>query len=146
METADLAKLYFQTIENGIAALPQQQQAAIFRPCAIGCVQAYVLKEMRRQFEECGCDLDSQYTKYGRSEFFFADIIEKGRVYELGYPRCLCPVATEGFAKEPVHCECSRQSIIYVLQQLLPGREIGVEKMHTVLDGSSECRFRVVVK
>lgn len=143
MENENIAKLYFQTLEKSIAALDPKEQANVFRPCAIGCVEAFVLKEMRRQFEECGRSLDNQYTKYGRTPYFFADIIEKGRIYELGYPRCLCPLVEAGYANAPIHCECSRQSILYVLHDLLPGRDIQVETMHTVLDGSTECRFRV---
>jgi len=118
----------------------------LYRPCAVGCVQNYVLKEQQRQFAECGGDLDLQYEKYGRSEFFFADIIERGRVYEIGYPRCLCPVVDAGLASATVHCECSRQSILYVLNTLLPEKKIQVEQMRTVLSGAQECRFRVTVE
>ena len=43
------------------------------------------------------------------------------------------------------HCECSRQSILYVLEELLPGRDIRVEELETVLSGGEKCRFRVIV-
>ena len=82
-----------------------------------------VLQEMRRQFEECGCDLDRQYARYGRTPYFFADVIEPGRVYEIGYPRCLCPQVAAGFTDAPTHCECSRESILFVLQDLLRSRQ-----------------------
>ena len=77
--------------------------------------------------------------------YFFADVIEPGRVYEIGYPRCVCPQVGAGFTDTPTHCECSRQSILCVLHDLLPGREIRVECLGTVLSGGSECRFRVTV-
>lgn len=64
----------------------------------------------------------------------------------MGYPRCLCPQVEAGFVAAPTHCECSRQSILYVLETLLPGREIEVETLETVLAGGAECRFRVTVK
>lgn len=140
------AKSFYRTLEEAIAKLPQEVRAALYRPCAIGCVRNMVLKELRRQFEECGCDLDRQYAKYGRSEYFFADIVEPGRVYEMGYPRCLCPEVEAGFVETPEHCECSRQSILYVLQELLPGKTIRVKTLGTVLSGAPECRFRVEVE
>ncbi len=107
-------KSFYRILEEGVAKLPADVRGALYRPCAVDCVKDDVLRELRRQFEECGRDLDRQYTKYGRSEYFFADIIEPGRVYEVGYPRCLCPQVDAGFVDSPAHCECSRQSILYV--------------------------------
>lgn len=138
--------MFYRTLEETIGRLPAEVRARLYRPCAEACVRDGVLVELRRQFEECGCDLDRQYAKYGRTPFFFADVIEPGRVYEMGYPRCLCPQVEAGFVAAMTHCECSRQSILYVLETLLPGRVIEVEPLETVLAGGSECRFRVVVK
>ena len=81
-----------------------------------------------------------------RSEYFFADVIEPGRVYEIGYPRCLCPQVEAGFVEAPTHCECSRQSILCVYRELIPGKSVRVETLRTVLAGDSECRFRVTVE
>lgn len=136
-------KGYYQQLESNIKSLPKEMREKLYRPCAENCVNAYVLKEQKRQFLECNGDLDLQYKKYGRSDYFFADIIEPGRVYEIGYPKCFCQMVTAGFVNSPVHCECSRQSIIYTLHTLMPDRKFKVEALHTVLSGASECRFRI---
>lgn len=136
---------YFEFLESGIAKLPEQEQAKIFKTCAEKCVEGTVLKVMRQQFEECGCSLDAQYTKYGHTEFFWAKIIEPNHIYELGYPRCFCPMVEKGFAKSIVHCECSRQSILQVLNNLLPNNKIEVKTISTVLSGADKCTFRVTV-
>lgn len=138
-------KSFYRILEKGIAKLPADVRGALYRPGAVDCVKDDVLRELRRQFEECGRDLDRQYTKYGRSEYFFANIIEPGRVYEVGYPRCLCPQVDAGFVDSAAHCECSRQSILYVMEELLPGRDIRVEELETVLSGGGKCRFRIIV-
>lgn len=138
-------EVFYRTLEEAIGQLPVEVRARLYRPCAEACVRDGVLVELRRQFEECGCDLDRQYAKYGRTPYFFADVIEPGKVYEMGYPHCLCPQVEAGFTAVPTHCECSRQSILYVLQELLPGRVIEVETLGTVLAGGKECRFRVMV-
>lgn len=139
------AQAFYRILEENIGKLPADERGALYRPSAINCVKDVVLTELRRQFEECGCDLDRQYAKYGRSEYFFADVVEPERVYEMGYPRCLCPQVDAGFVQAPSHCECSRQSILYVLQELLPHKTIEVEILETVLSGAEKCRFRVVV-
>lgn len=140
------SKSFYQTLENSIGELPQNVREQIYQPCAINCVKNYVLKEQQRQFNECNGNLDLQYERYGKSEYFFADIIERGHIYEIGYPRCLCTLVEANGITAPTHCECSRQSILYVLHTLLLDKKIQVDMMHTVLTGSNECRFRVTVE
>ena len=137
---------FLEMLERGIETLPQNMREALYRPCAVNCVQNHVLNEQQRQFAECNGDLDLQYEKYGRSEYFFADIKERGHIYEIGYPHCLCPLMESGYKCPAGHCECSRQSILYVLHTLMPEKKIQVELLHTVLTGADECRFRVTVQ
>ena len=141
-------KDFFHALESSSEKLPQAAREELYRPCAEGCVKRFVLAEQQRQFDECGKNLDLQYEKYGKTPYFFADIIEKGHIYEIGYPtsQCLCPMVSSGMAQSPVHCECSRQSMLFVLKTLLPEKEIKAELMHSVLTGEKECRFRVVVE
>lgn len=136
---------FLESLESGISKLPKQDQAKVFGPCAAKCVEGTVLKVMRQQFEECGCSLDEQYKKYGDTPFFWANIIESGHVYEMGYTRCFCPLVEKGLVKSPIHCECSRQSILFVLHNLLPNKEIEAETISTVLTGAEKCTFRVKV-
>ena len=140
------AQAFYRILEETIGKLPADVREKLYRPSAVNCVKDVVLTELRRHFEECGCDLDRQYAKYNRSEYFFADIVEPGRVYEIGYPRCLCPQVEAGFVNAPTHCECSRQSILYVYGELIPDKTVRVETHRTVLAGDSECRFRVTVE
>jgi len=84
-------KSFYRILEEGVAKLPADVRGALYRPCAVDCVKDDVLRELRRQFEECGRDLDRQYTKYGRSEYFFADIIEPGRGFGDELDRILGP-------------------------------------------------------
>ena len=67
-----------------------------YRDKAIHCVKDTVLPMQRKQFEECGCCLDEQYKRYGNTEWLFAEIIEEGHVYEIGYPACVWPEVVSG--------------------------------------------------
>lgn len=117
-----------------------------YRTEAVKCVNTYVLPEMKRQFEECNCDLDEQYKKYGDTEYFFANIIEPGHIYEIGYPRCVCQKALEEKKSDKNFCECSRQSILYVYENLIPNKNVTVETIETELRDGGKCRFRVTVE
>lgn len=55
---------------------------------------------------------------------------------------CLSRSIMRGEKKDVSHCECSRQSILYVLGQLLPDKNISVETTETVLGGAKKCRFK----
>lgn len=115
-----------------------------YRSKAIRCLKDGVLPELMRRFRECGSDMDAYCQKYGETEFSFARVIERGHIYEMGYPRCLCPEAPVG-KQDVSFCECSRQGTIYVLQNMMPGKHFEVELVETVLGGGGKCRFRVTM-
>ena len=69
-----------------------------------------------------------------------------GVCYEVGYPKCVCPEVLRGETADAAHCECSRQSVLYILEQLLPERHITVRTVETVLGGGTCCRFAVTVE
>lgn len=117
-----------------------------YRDQAIECVKDTVLRRQASRFRECGGNLDLMYKKYGDTAAFSAKILEPGHVYEVGYPSCVCPRLQYGETHKPEHCECSRQSILYILENLLPGKQITVEPLETVLSGGERCRFRVTVE
>lgn len=89
--------------------------------------------------------MDLQYEKYGDMDDFFAKVIQKGHVYDIGFKKCTCHLVDSGFVHSPVHCECSRQSILYVLQELMPDKRIQAKVIETILSGADKCRFRVTI-
>lgn len=138
-------KQFFQAMEEGITNLPQEQKEQIFRPCAEKCAKEYVLEQQRKIFAECNGDMDTFYSRPD-TEYLFTKVIEQGHIYEMGYPGCLCYMYESGFAKSEVICECSRQSIIYILSELLPNKRVTVETVQTVLGGADKCVFRITVE
>lgn len=117
-----------------------------YRNKAVNCVKNTVLPIQAKQFKECGCSLDEQYKKYGDTDSFFGKVIEPGHIYEVGYPKCVCPEVLSGKINDKTHCECSRQSILYILEQLLPDKTITVKTIETVLTGADKCRFQVTIE
>ena len=56
-----------------------------------------------------------------------------------------CPEVLSGKINDISHCECSKQSILYILENLLPDKNINVEIIETVLSGAKKCCFKVSV-
>lgn len=96
-------------------------------------------------FLSSGKDLDTFFILLNEQEGLVGKVIKTGKVYEVTYPKCYCDLYVEGYVRSDAICECSRQSILFVMDTLVPGIGVEVEKLATVLGGDSECRFRITV-
>jgi hypothetical protein len=110
---------------------------------AVACVKDLVLPAQMELYRSCDGDLDRVYGEAMNGNGYFGSVIEPGHVYELGYETCTCPLALSGKVSDPELCECSRQSILYILGQLEPTATFEVELAETVLRGAERCRFRI---
>ncbi len=110
---------------------------------AIACVKDRVLPAQLELYQSCDGDLDRVYGEAMNGSGYFGRVIEPGRVYELGYERCTCPKVLFGQITDPDQCNCSRQSILYILGRLEPNSSFEVEISETVLRGADYCRFRI---
>ncbi|MCI9223932.1 MAG: hypothetical protein HFE91_00520 [Acutalibacter sp.] len=46
----------------------------------------------------------------------------------------------------PMLCGCSRQRLPYILEQVLPRRDLEVKREHTAMDSCGECSFLVILR
>ncbi len=74
-----------------------------------------------------------------------AACVQPGRVYDLVYPACGCPLHTQGGVNDPILCECSRRSLAWVMGELFPGKPPEVTLRESVLLGAPCCRLRVTL-
>ena len=112
------------------------------KQCAISCVGGDTLNQYQRQFNECNRDFDLLFSTDTGDVDFYRRIIERGHIYETGYPRCICWKNNDG----QQNCECSRQALVYLYSQLLPDREIVIETIQTVRYGAESCIFRIILE
>lgn len=110
---------------------------------AVYCVKDSVLPMQRKIYEQCGGDFDRIYGEAMNSDLYTGKVIEPGHIYELGYHTCTCPKVLSGMVRDPEHCECTRQSILYILHQLELSGMFEVDILETVLRGCGHCRFRI---
>ena len=101
---------------------------------AVTCVKDIVLPAQIKLYKSCGGDFDKIYG---------GKVIEAGHIYELGYEKCTCPKVQSGQVTDPEQCNCSRQSILYVLNCLEPNSIFEVEILETILRGAEHCRFQI---
>ena len=110
---------------------------------AVACVKDYVLPAQTELYRACGGDFDRLYRAAMNANGYFGKVIEPGHIYELGYEKCTYPKVLSGRSTDPEHCDCTGQSILYILGQQEPDSKFEVEIPETVLRGAEHCRFRI---
>ena len=113
---------------------------------AVACVKDRVLPAQRELYERAGRDFDVVYGRMMNQGIYFGRVIEPNHSYELGYHQCTCPKVLGGTVTSPDHCECTRQSILYILHELAPDKHFQVDILSTILRGGDKCRFKIVVE
>ena len=110
---------------------------------AIECVKDSVLPIHQQIYAKYGGDFDRIYSEGYNSKSYQGRVIEPGKVYELSYLECSCPKVKCGLISNPEQCECSRQSILFILSQLEPDSGFDVQIENTILRGGDRCTFRI---
>ena len=95
---------------------------------AIECVKGNVLQMHKQIYTEYNGDFDRIYTEAYNNASYMGKVIKPGNEYELSYLECSCPKVKCGMRSCPEQCECSRQSIIFILSQLEPESQFDVRK------------------
>ena len=114
-----------------------------YREEAIECVKDCVLPIHQQIYAKYGGDFDRIYSEGYNSKSYQGRVIEPGKVYELSYLECSCPKVKCGLRSHPEQCECSRQSILFILSQLEPDSRFDVQIENTILRGGERCTFRI---
>ena len=110
---------------------------------AVTCVTDRVLPAQMELYRACNGDLDRVYGGAMNGNGYFGKVIEPGHKYELGYEKCTCPKVLSGKVTDPEQCECSRQSILFILSRIEPDSKFEVEILETILRGAEHCRFQI---
>ena len=138
----DLAD-WFKGFEKGITKLPEAQRETFFRECGKNCVQCGTLQIYKDLYEQAAGDFDQFFAKANELPGVKCETIEKGSVYDLYFIECTCGLHKQGYVSTPLLCECSRQSILYVLQSLWKNRKFNVAICGSILRGNPECKMRI---
>ena len=133
----------YQGANRPIRVLRLEIKRMRYREEAIECVKDHVLQIHKQIYAKYEGDFDRIYTEGYNSKSYTGRMIEPGKIYELSYLECTCPKVKCGLRNHPQQCECSRQSILYILSQLEPDSQFDVRIENTILRGSDRCTFRI---
>ena len=134
---------WFKGFEDGIAKLSEEQRETFFRECGRNCVQCGTLQVYTDLYEQVAGDLDRFFAIADEQPGVRCETIEKDAVYNLYFLECTCELHKRGYVSTPLLCECSRQSILYVLHSLWKDKAFRVTICESILRGNQHCKIQI---
>ena len=104
------------------AASLDEQQKAIAVSGLKGHADLSNLKRWMPAVQQAAGDLDRFFAIADEQPGVRCETVEKDAVYNLYFLECTCGLHKQGYVSTPMLCECSRQSILYVLHSLWKDR------------------------
>lgn len=134
---------WFKGFEDGIAKLSEEQRETFFRECGRNCVQCGTLQVYKDLYEQVAGDLDRFFAIADEQPGVRCETVEKDAVYNLYFLECTCELHKRGYVSTPLLCECSRQSILYVLHSLWKDKAFRVTICESILRGNQHCKIQI---
>ena len=136
---------WFNGFNDGLEKMSTEECSRLFSKCAYKCACDALKYLYRDLFEECEGNLDKFFSRVEEKKNVKGRIIESGKIYELIFTSCDCPIYTEAGIKSNRLCECSRQSMICVFKELIPNRIFHIESVKSILSGDEVCCHRIII-
>lgn len=142
---SEFMREWFKGFEAGLDSLEDEQKNKLLCECGIACSKSYSLGVYERLWKQSKSISDL----FGKLDTEIQGVctyeIQKDAIYEVEYAECLCDMYTNGYVHTGTLCECSRSSLLYDLQCILPEKQITVEILGTILRGDDKCLLRVTI-
>lgn len=141
-----LLRLWMQGLEDGLCQIPNEQRAKILACCSKRCADSGVLQEYVRLFHACYDDLD-RFFEALNWQYVKGRVIKEHQLYEIIFKGgCMCDLYRQHFITKPWLCDCSKQSIQYVMETLIGHQNFTIKRISSFLEGAKECRFEIEMK
>ena len=138
-------KSWFVGFDKGLELLDAEDCACLFSECAAQCGSDALKNLYHDLFVNCNRKLDEFFSRLNEISGVGGRVIEKGRIYEIIFKSCGCDLHTEANVQSSRLCECSRQSVLWIMNSLAPDKAFSVERIESILQGNQICRFRISV-
>ena len=130
---------------DGLEKMSTEECSRLLSKCAYKCACDALKYLYRDLFVECEGNLDNFFSRVEEKKNVRGRIIESGKIYELIFTSCDCPIHTEVGIKSNRLCECSRQSMICVFKELILEMRFHIECVKSILSGDEVCCHRIII-
>lgn len=141
----NIKQKYYSDMQKYISELDDISRGDYLFCHAKKCVEKGVLQMYKEFYKECDRNLNVFFTSLYEKGYGRGEVINKDKLYRLSFEQCTCHLVKEAYVKSKDFCECSRQSIIYVMKFLDKHKKISVEMTSTILSGDDNCSFIITI-
>ena len=137
---------WFTCLNDGLEKMSGEECSRLFSECAKFCSHDALINLYLTLFNECGKNFDKFFPRLSEKKDLDGKVIEPGKVYELTFTKCGCPLHSQMNVNSERLCECSTQSMICVFNSLAPEKEIKIERIESILAGGEKCIHRITIE
>lgn len=137
---------WLKGFEKGISRLSLEQRASFFSECGKNYVKCGTLQIYQKLYEKANGDLNTFFEEADRLSGVRSEIIEEDSIYHLYFMECTCMFYQQAYVSTPLLCECSKQSILYILHSLWKDKKFSVSICESILRGSPYCKMQIETK
>lgn len=135
---------WFKGFEKRLDEMDPDSRTSLLKHCAKCCADTGILQSYQKLYKTVNGERDAFYSRLNEIGNIRGEIIIPNKEYFICFPKCGCDIHNDCDVNTPYLCECSRQSIIYVVKSLWTDSKIQVEQVETILSGDTECKFKVI--
>lgn len=123
----DFYQSWFPALMLGLHTLDGDVRAGVLRECGKACARPTLLP-LYRDLLAKAVDEDAFFRSIHRSiAAIDVECVQTGVMYDFCYPECGCPLHTEAGVNDAALCECSRQSLCWLMEELFTNKKPMVE-------------------
>ncbi len=130
-------------LAQGLEGLEPAARAKVLSACGKACAAPEILPVYQEIFARSETPDAFFQTVNNKMEGISVRTVKPGREYDFCYPSCYCPLHTDCGCVSPILCECSRESLTWVMRSLFSDDLPQVELLESILRGDQVCRLRV---
>ena len=105
---------WFKGFNEGLDKMSNEECSRLFSKCAYKCACDALKYLYRDLFVDCDKNLEKFFIRVEEKKNVRGKVVKSGKIYELYFTSCDCPIHTEAGIESNRLCECSRQSMICV--------------------------------
>lgn len=130
-------------LTQGLEELEPASRTKVLLACGKACAAPEILPIYQKILARSETPDAFFQTVNNEMEGMSVRTIQPGCEYDFCYPNCYCPLHADCECTNPILCECSRESLAWVMRSLFPDSLPQVELLNSILRGDPVCRLRV---
>ena len=153
MKEKDYLKAWFKGFSASLENLTTSERQKIMCQCGKTCAEEEILSVYKDAFKASNGNLIKTVRivqDYFSPNIMYEPVDEFGvpenKCFDVIYFSCVCTLVNKKYVNNSFFCESTKQSLLFVWEELVGKGNVSVETKQTILNGSNSCIFRITFR